>query len=271
MQQVSAVIVSHNSQEVIERCLAGLQKQTHPLNEIVVVDSGSTETHYLEKLAGRDSISLIKAENIGFSKANNLGVKHLKSPPQVLLFLNPDTFLFPEAVEKACRRLDERPELGMLSGKLLAFDLGTKRANGKIDSSGVFRAIYGRWYDRGQGKEDLGQYDRPMDVPALCGALLFCRRRAVDEFAGRIFDPDFFLYKEDIELSLRLRKKGWLLEYYPEIVAYHCRGWQQKRRAVSLGTRIMAAKSEILLYKKHPSPYMLWALCKLILVRVFHI
>ncbi|MCI5208737.1 MAG: hypothetical protein D3910_08075, partial [Candidatus Electrothrix sp. ATG2] len=87
------------------------------------------------------------------------------------------------------------------------------------------------------------------------------------ESGAAVFDPDFFLYKEDIELCLRIRKAGWRLVSLPEILVYHCRGWQKDRQDISFQLRLTAAKSELLLYRKHPSPYILWALSKYLLVR----
>ncbi|MCI5122334.1 MAG: hypothetical protein D3908_14330, partial [Candidatus Electrothrix sp. AUS4] len=82
-----------------------------------------------------------------------------------------------------------------------------------------------------------------------------------------VFDPDFFLYKEDIELSLRIRNLGRRIVYHPAIKVYHCRGWQKDRQNISYQQRLIAAKSEVLLYRKHPSVYILWALLKYGLVR----
>ena len=159
----------------------------------------------------------------------------------------------------------------MLSGKLLGYDLVQGKPNGRIDSTGITRKWYGRWYDRGQGEPDRKQYEKPETMPALCGALLFCRNKALQTLGKEVFDPDFFLYKEDIELSIRMRKAGWKLLYHPTLTAFHCRGWQNDRSEVSHGLRDIAAKSELLLYKKHPSPYMAWALLKYLLVKVFRL
>ena len=83
---------------------------------------------------------------------------------------------------------------------------------------------------------------------------------------GVVFDPDFFLYKEDIELCLRIRKTVWKIVYVPGILVYHCRGWG-KRREMPYEQRLLAARSELLLYVKHPSGYMIWAVAKYVLVR----
>lgn len=269
--KVAVIVVSHNSSHCLDRCLYGLAAQEHPCDEIVVVDSGSTDRQYLSILEQRYSFQMLPVDNIGFSRANNLGFDRISSNSDFVLFVNPDVFLPPDFIGKALDICDSDSEIGVVSGKLLGYNLDEKKPTGRIDSTGILRKCYGRWYDRGQGEIDGGQYDKPEAMPALCGALLFCRYKTLQSLQAPVFDPDFFLYKEDIELSLRLRKRGWKLLYHPDLSAYHCRGWQNERSGMAYPLRKMAAQSEILLYKKHPSPYMLWALVKYFLVSVFRL
>ncbi len=268
---VSAIVVSHNSQATLGRCLNALFTQNRPLDSVVLVDSGSTETDSLKEFEHYDRLQIVRAENIGFARANNLGFAKLPADTDYILFINPDLFVLPDTVEKAVALCCENPAAGIISGRLLGYDMVKDQANGRIDSTGVVRKWYGRWIDRGQGDPDSGSYMSAEEMPALCGAFLFCRSEALKPFATTIFDPEFFLYKEDIELSLRLRKNGWKLLYHPDLIVYHCRGWQSERGRMSPALRLLAAKSEMLLYKKHPSPYMVWAVLKYILVRFFRL
>jgi len=268
---VAAIVVSHNSASCLEQCLHALSAQSKKLVDIVVVDSGSDDISYLEKLNTKYSFQLCLKKNVGFSRANNIGVSLLGSNVEYVVFLNPDVFLPVSFIQSALTIIEKDPSAGIISGKLLGYDLKAKKATGRIDSTGVQRKIYGRWLDRGQGEKDLGQYDTPKAMNALCGALLFCRNAALQSLHAPVFDADFFLYKEDIELCLRLRKEGWGLLYHPDLVAYHCRGWQGERDKMSYFLRKTAASSEILLYRKHPSPYMAWAMFKYFLVTVFRL
>lgn len=271
MQAVSAIIVTHNSAPVLPRCLDALARQTVAVREIIIVDCGSDDCAYLLSLQGREGVKVVATSNVGFSRANNLGMELVSPQTDFVLFLNPDTFVSPHFVETALAICRKNPQSGMVSGKLSGYDTEKDAPTGRLDSTGIFRKWYGRWFDRGQGELDRGQYDVPAFVPALCGALLFCRMSALQTLPGQVFDPDFFLYKEDIELSLRLRKAGWQLLYHPELTACHCRGWSKQREAMPLELRRMAAVNEILLYKKHPSLYLLWAGLKYLLVRFFHL
>lgn len=270
MQRVGAIIVTYNSELFINRCIEALHAQTHPLQQIVVVDSGSDDPDFLKKLDRDERVSVLYVNNIGYGEGNNRGYAALPPNIEYVLFLNPDVFLEQSFVEKGLAELARKKQLSCVSGKLLGFDIERNVQTGLIDSTGIFRRWYGRWFDRGQGKKDLGKYDTAENVPALCGAALFCRKQALAEVAlgpDIIFDPDFFLYKEDIELCLRLREKGWQLFYDPKMSAYHCRGWEVERRKVAHRLRLMSAANEVVLYKKHPSPYIVWALVKYLLVR----
>ncbi len=268
--KVAAIVVSHNSESTLERCLQDLTTQDYPLDSIVLVDSGSFDQAFISDLQDKYPIESLLSENIGFSRANNLAYERIQTDIDFVLFVNPDLFLPPGFVTEALRICDD-PSIGILSGKLLGYDLKQDKPSGRLDSTGIMRKWYGRWYDRGQGEPDRKQYEDPESMPALCGALLFCRNKALQSFVEAVFDPDFFLYKEDIELSLRMRKFGWKLLYHPLLIAYHCRGWQNDRSEMSYELRELAAKSELLLYKKHPSPYMIWAAFKYLLVKVFRL
>lgn len=268
--KVAAIVVSHNSEPTLERCIQGLTIQDHPLESVILVDSGSSEKKIISYLQRKYSIEVVLTENIGFSRANNLGYEKVLSAVDFVIFVNPDLFLPPDFITEALEICDD-PAIGMLSGKLLSYDLEQDKPSGRIDSTGIKRSWFGRWHDRGQGELDRGQYDNSELMPALCGALLFCRKKALKSFNGVVFDPDFFLYKEDIELSIRMRKSGWKLLYHPALSAHHCRGWNDERSKMSYELRELAAKSELLLYTKHPSPYMVWAMFKYLLVKVFRL
>ncbi len=268
---VSVIIVTHNSQKELPLCLESLGRQEGCRLTVVVVDSGSEDPSYLRKLKEKFNITLIETSNIGFSRANNLGFSAVNDDCQMVVFQNPDTLLPERYLLKAYTLLDAAPEAAVISGVLAGYDFAECKPTLQIDSTGIFRNWYGRWYDRDQGSLISVMKRQRQFLPAVCGALFACRIEALRNLGQYVFDPDFFLYKEDIELSIRLRKNGWKLLFDPALQAFHGRGWNRKRSAVSLPLRRTAAKSEVLLYKKHPSPYMLWALMKYFMVTIARI
>lgn len=263
---VTTIIVTHDSQPVIGRCLAAIRAQTARPEQIVIVDSGSRESDYLRRLEG-DDVLLHYADNIGFAAANNLGVSLALPASRYLLFLNPDAFMAPGVLAAAAEIMAENERTGVIGGRLAGYDSDLDAPTGRLDSTGIFRSWYGRWYDRGQGQSDGANYRSTQTVPALCGAFLFCRRRAVEPELPQLFDEDFFLYKEDIDLCLRLRRRGWQCRYEPTLAVFHCRGWSADRKKMSRSVRLMSARNEVRLTVKHRSPYIVWALAKYLLVR----
>jgi N-acetylglucosaminyl-diphospho-decaprenol L-rhamnosyltransferase len=85
---------------------------------------------------------------------------------------------------------------------------------------------------------------------------------------GNIFDPSFFMYKEDIDLSLRLRARGWRLGFDPGAESYHCRGWLG-RRHMPKKFRVMSARNEIRICLRHRDPRLVFHLLKYAYVRLF--
>lgn len=267
--EISIIIVTHNSAEDIQYCLDCISNQSYPVDKVIIVDSGSAETEYLSTLRYDGVLDIQLCENVGYGRANNLGYsKVAKSESGVVLFINPDTYLKENLCEVLLQKLERYPDVAVFTGRLLGFDRKSWQPNGMIDSTGVFRRWFGRWHDRARGCVDKGQFMVPeIGIPAACGALLCCRIRELSVFGDEIFDPDFFLYKEDIEFSLRLKALGKKIGYFPDLSAYHCRGWQMARKTMPHQLRMAAAQNELRMYRKHPSPYIVWALWKLFLVK----
>lgn len=277
MSHCSVIIVTHNSQAYIHTCIDAFLSQTLQVESIIIVDSGSSNIEYLQKYSHHPLIkTTFSKENIGFCQGNNLGMHALPQQTEFVLFLNPDAYLTPNFIEKALEYMQKPSSkaVGALTGLLLGFDNKIKQPTGKIDSSGIFQSWYGRWYDRFQGEETTTHSLHEQEVPALCGALMFCRKKALDSVSiekNVVMDPSFYMYKEDIDLSLRLSDKGWKLLFLPSLLAYHCRGWESDRSKVSRKMRLLSAKNELSLHFRRFSPYTFYSLTKYLAVKIFNI
>ena len=266
---LSVIIVTHNSERFIDRCIASLDDQSVSASRVVIVDSGSTDPTYLDHLSSKMVYEIHYKQNIGFAAASNFGLSLTAASSDFVCLMNPDTFLEADTFESALALLSTATEVGIIGGRLKGFDIDLSRPTGLLDSTGIFRSWYGRWYDRGQGEENADNFQVQEEVPAVCGAFMFCRTAALQEVMPMAFDESFFMYKEDIDLCLRLREKGWKLLYAPEVEAYHARGWASDRKEISYDTKCLASKNEIRLNLKHRSPYLIWALGKYLAVRLF--
>jgi GT2 family glycosyltransferase len=260
----AVIIVTHNSQLFLPKAMQALQQQTRPADQIVIVDSGSEDTRYLEPYRSLPSIKVLLAEgDIGFCRGNNIGFQHIPEQCKYVFLVNPDLFLTPDYLEKAAAYM-EQPQAARwaaLTGTTLGYDIQGDRPTGRYDTTGVFSTWYGRWYDRAQGEwEQPGRFAKDEEIPAICGANFFCRRAALDQVLLRgseILDSSFYMYKEDIDLSLRLRRKGWRLQFVPDLFAYHCRGWSPDRRQMARWCRLCSARNDWRIHWSSRSPHKL--------------
>ncbi len=253
--RIFVIIKTHNDYKVLDKCIGHLKAQSYKDFGIVIMDSGSSDTSYLNPYLNDKAIQvIIEQEDVGFCKGNNIATRKVITDSDFILYLNPDAFLQSDFIEKALKFMlrPENANVGILTGKLYWFRLANDEKTNIIDSAGIFQRWYGRWYNRGMGLDDSGEWDtgaEGQEVPAACGALMFCRKNALEHAAlrpGEYFDSSFYMYKDDIDISLRVREAGFRIVYYSELVAWHCRGWQRKnRRAVAKKYRLSAAKNEI--------------------------
>lgn len=250
--KIAVVIKTHDDHKVIDPCVAALKRQSAPADRILIMDSGSRDPAYLAQYLADQSLEvIIEEKDVGFCAGNNRAARRCIDGSDFILFLNPDAFL-PEpflADLSECIRGLGGEKLGVIGPKLWRYDLAGRTPTRILDTTGIFRNWHGRWYDRGQGEVDHGRYDgsAPEPVPAICGAAMICGAEALKASQlkeGEYFREDFFLYKDDIELSLRIRRHGYRVLYASQLTACHCRGWQS-RRNTPRKYRVMSARNEL--------------------------
>ncbi len=217
---VAVVVVTWNSARYIGGCLGSLRGLRRRPAEIIVVDNGSGDgTPALVRRDFPEAEMVECGANLGFCRANNIGIARTRSP--FVLVLNPDTRLTEAFLEELLPAFDDDARLGIAAGKLLRFD------GLVLDSCGQDLARSRQPKDRGYGRRDRGQYDRDADVFGACGAAALYRRAMLDATAlagGGAFDESFFAFYEDLDLAWRARRAGWTAAYRHRAVGYHARG-----------------------------------------------
>lgn len=221
---VAVVIVSWNAAQDLPVCLASLRGLERRPAEIVVVDNGSRDAS-VACVRSFPEVRLIEAgANLGFCRANNLGIAATRSP--FVLVLNPDTRLHRRFLEELLPAFDDAPRVGIAAGKLLRFDGRT------LDSAGQMLGRSRQPVDRGYGRPDRGQLDTDGPVFGACGAAALYRRDMLDAIAdpgGEVFDERFFAFLEDLDLAWRAQRAGWR-------GAYRHRARGEHRRGATAGT-----------------------------------
>jgi len=267
----SIIIVTHNCEKHLEKAMASIKNQSLQPKQIIIVDSGSEDPQYLNRYS--EATIIHNQSDIGFCMGNNIGYKQISDEIEFIFFLNPDAFPSPNFAREAIEHMNTDSNCGALTGTLLGYNIESDKPTGFIDTTGIFQKWYGKWYDRDQGKEyDSERHRDTQEIPAICAASLFCRKKALDSTLIRnseVMDNTFYMYKEDIDLSLRLKKKGWKLLFIPHLSTYHCRGWQRDRKKMPREFRLCSSRNELRIQfrKKHPIG-ILYSLLKHTLVKI---
>jgi len=257
------IVVTYNSEKHIQKCLSAIFSQSLQAKQVIIVDTGSKDCKYLDEQAKNFNVEIHYAEKeSGFCRGNNLGWQKLAPSLDYVLLLNPDAFLHENFIRDAIAFMESpcNVKCGALTGKLLGYDIAKSAPTGTYDSTGIFQKWWGKWYDRYQGIEVDSKNSKSLlseKIPAICGALYFCRVKALESVLIRnqeVLDNKFYMYKEDIDLSLRLRAKGWNLFFVPHLSAYHCRGWNPVRQAMPHLLRLHSAKNELKLHLRQVNP-----------------
>ena len=235
MAKVSVQIVTWNSLRYIFDCLESLMRQDFRDFSVLVIDNGSDDgtVHFIRSQYPTVSV-LENFKNLGYAKANNQGIQLAKS--EYVLVMNPDVILTEDFLQELVLFADQHPEAASFGGKVLklhseamdsADQEGLREAikSNVIDSAGLVIFKSRRVVNRGEGEKDKGQHDRTEEVFGISGNCAMYRKSALEEvkIKNEFFDQDFFAYKEDIDLSWRLRLYGWSSWYLPQVVCYHHR------------------------------------------------
>jgi GT2 family glycosyltransferase len=253
---VSITIVTYNSGRFIKRCLESILDQTYPFKEIIVVDNCSTDgtTDILEPFEDRCRI-IYNEDNIGFAAAQNQAIG--LSDSDWVLTLNPDLLLLPDFITALLHAGNLDPRIGTVCGKLLTmsagFDFPEKPV---VDSTGIFFTPTLRHLDRGSLEYDNGHYRQYEYVFGATAAAALYRREMIEDISldGEFFDSDFFVYREDADVSWRSQLLGWKCLYAPYARGYHVRkALPGNRRALPPEINMHSVKNRFLLRIKNIS------------------
>jgi GT2 family glycosyltransferase len=204
--RVGIVVVTFNSKEEIGGCVSSAAMQKGVVSEIIVVDNASGDGTP-ELVRGLPCQLIEPGENLGFGRACNLGAR--QTAGDYLFFLNPDArFEHQDSLYTAIRCLELHPTWGMAGVRILS-NAGTEVDPPRTDYPGE-RSLHSPW-----GK-------LPGTIAWVLGAGMLFRRDVFEQLGG--FDPDFFLYAEEIDLCLRTRKAGFEIGFIRESAITHVGG-----------------------------------------------
>jgi GT2 family glycosyltransferase len=207
-------VLNHNGRRFLEPCLRAVTQQELPdAFEVMLLDNASDDGSVelvRERFPGVRIVA--SRQNLGFSRGNNLAIRHAAGENVVLL--NNDTRVRPGWLRALLDALGTGDRIGAVTSKLVFADRPAV-----IQNAGSLLLTDGGGADRGSGERDSGQYDRREEVFGFCGAAALLTRAALADTG--LFDPMLFAYYEDTDLSWRLRLRGWRIIYEPAAVVEH--------------------------------------------------
>lgn len=213
MIETSILIVNWNGENNIEECLISISKQNYKNFEVIVIDNASTDNSLLIIERKFGFVKLIKNQtNIGFAKANNIGLEYSKG--KYIVTLNNDLIIDELWLEKMVGCLNKYPEIGLCACKMKSY-----YRRDIIDRAGDYYTIAGTGVMYGNNEKDGKKFDEKKYIFGACAGAAIYRKSMLKEIG--FFDEDFFLLYEDIDLSFRAQLHGYKCLYIPDAIAYH--------------------------------------------------
>lgn len=223
MSDFAVIIVTYNAKPYIRACLDSLRNQEADNYRVYVVDNASKdetcqiiERYYPE-------VTLVKNKvNLGFSKANNVGIgKGISDEAKYFVLLNQDTVVEDNFI-LAGKMILQKNNIGLASPRILYKEnnkiwwVGSKVYRGK---DLYYRASF-TVAEHLHKKGDLqGRFNKVSESGYLPGTALFFKKEIVEKVG--LLSESFFMYGEDLDFSLRVKEKGYRLVYFPETTVYH--------------------------------------------------
>ena len=228
--KVSIIIVSYNAKHHLQFCLESCIKATENIEaEILVVDNNSPEkvVDYLEPLFPSVTFYPLK-ENLGFSKANNFGVENAKG--DYVLILNPDTIIPEDLFVDLIQFHETSSNVGMIGTRLIDAN-GNYHPESKRNLP-TARNSFSKLFKIGNStannyyKVEVNEFETA-PTTILVGAFMFLKRDTYLEIGG--FDPRYFMYGEDIDISYSAELAGYTNFYKGDVTVLHYKGESTKK------------------------------------------
>lgn len=288
--KISIILIHYNTPQYLKTCLDHIFDQSYKNIEVYFIDNNSpskegldfVKKHYAQKQTSGHLHVIANKENLGYSKAANQGIRLAISgkngaKADYIVITNPDIIYSPTYFEKVTSYIESKDEEARgsgnrpagVTGKVYKYDFANQKPTKIIDTVGLCIDKKFRVADGAQGVEDKGQFDKEKEVFGISGACPMYSVKALEEAKitlpngpDEYFDEDFFMYKEDVDLSWRLQLLGYTFLYYPKAIAFHGRGtgvierrtfWQifKNRKLLSKFQRYYSYRNQSLMIMKN--------------------
>lgn len=250
---LSIIIVTFNTGALLKNCLESIFKNVRNISfEVIVVDNNSADSTSEMVKEEFSRVKLIEnRENLGFARANNQGARIAQG--KYLLFLNSDTIVKGESLDKVVEYLDKHPKIAVLGPKLILPD-GSEQLWAYGPEMTLWQVIKNHLkrpsFIHRPSLRKRGGGSSIIQTDWVSGAALFVRRDIFEKVRG--FDENFFMYFEDQDLCKRVRGLGYEVAYWPEAEIIHLGG---KSIAKNRQRKKIYYQSQNYYFRKHFSSF----------------
>lgn len=213
LPSIAIIFPIHNGWPDTRDCLESITKLNYPKNklQLVIIDNGSQDDslHKIKKYLKQKPLAvklICNKVNVGFGKAFNQGIKAVKT--KLILVTNNDLVFTKDCLKNIVQGFEIGKKIGIVSAAV--FDKAYHRFNHDGFRLNPYLAYH---------QHDLTRANSPRECDWSLGPCFVIPKMLMEQLHG--FDESYFVYFEDIDLSLRLRKLGYKIIYYPKAVAYH--------------------------------------------------
>lgn len=254
---VSVIIVNYHTSVLIADCVKSIIEKTEGITyEVIIIDNNSEpdlETYISEFIPNplKNKFIFIRLpENVGFGRANNEGIKIAKG--RNILFLNPDTLLVNNAFKILVDFMDSTPDAGACGANILDENQNPSEGFWRIfpGIKNEFNALFS--YKPAKiifGKNlTYNHTDKPLKVAFIIGADLMVKKSVVDKLNG--FRPEFFMFSEETDLCLRIKRSGKNIYCVPQAKIIHLEGKSFGDKKFESETRIKYMEESRRIYLK---------------------
>ena len=211
--KVSVVVPNWNGMRFVGMCLDSLAKLDFEDYEVIVVDNGSADGSREMIEEQYPDVKLLKLpDNMGFAIACNEGIK--ASNAEYIVLLNNDIEVTPDWLRELYEGMERHPECGMGTTKMMFLD----QRDVFYNTGDLFHS-WSAGGGRGQGEKDVGQYEKEDYVFGACAGAGIYRREFFNQVG--LFDEDFFIFAEDVDLNMRGQLQGLKAVYLPKAKVFH--------------------------------------------------
>lgn len=251
---LSIIIVSYNTKDLTLQCIKSIKKNSPKIRyEIIVVDNDSHDgsAKSLKKL--KDIIFISNEDNLGFAKANNIGIE--KSHGKNIFLLNSDAVVTKDAIQKLYEFAVNTVGAGVVGAKLLNPDKSIQSS--VFPKQSLLNAFRAYWLGQKKTFEKYAPSEtQPVKVNSVVGAAFFITDRALKK-VGKL-NEKYFMYFEDLDYCRKVRQKGLDVYYLPESVIIHHHGASGQANKIQFNRLVKASKIYHGLFKHYLLNLIIW-------------